>query len=191
MVYILTFFGIVLLNAIPFFAPTTWTVLLLVAALTDLNPWYLPFIGAVAASIGRVILALGARTIMRTHFLSAETRGHIDAVRDYLKDRRALASGMFFLYALGPLPTNYLFIAYGLTTLHLRYILLPFFVGRLASYAFWTYIGTTLGTLYVPVGWQDLFTGYAILGQFTTIAALYAFVKIPWRRYLPRLHRKH
>ncbi len=186
MYYLLTFLGIILLNAIPFFAPTTWTVLLLIAALTNLNPWYLPIIGAVAASIGRSILALASKHIVRNRFLSRATKSHIDAVHDYLEHRGTVARWVFFLYALGPMPTNYVFIAYGLTALPLRMILIPFFVGRLASYAFWTYIGVTLGSLYGEVSWAQLFSGYAVLGQVATIVAVYGFIKVPWRKYLPQ-----
>ena len=185
--YLLTFLGIVLLNAIPFFTPTTWAVLLFLAATTHLNPWYLPIIGAVAASIGRSILALGSKHIVRTRFLSAKARGHIDAVHEYLERRRAMATSIFFLYALGPLPSNYIFIAYGLTALPLRYILGPFLVGRFLSYSFWTYVGATLGTLYRPANFADLFAGYSLLSQLGAILALYVFVKVPWRKYLPKL----
>ena len=48
-----------------------------------------------------------------------------------------LTFGLFLFYAFTPLPSNYLFIAYGLTTMPFVRLLVPFFIGRFVSYYFW------------------------------------------------------
>jgi hypothetical protein len=48
------------------------------------------------------------------------------------------------------LPSNYLFIAYGLTSLPIAFLLIPFFVGRLVSYTFWVRTASTV------VDWLDV-----------------------------------
>jgi hypothetical protein len=67
-----------------------------------------------------------------------------------IERRPVLTFGTFLGYALSPLPSNYLFIAYGLTSLPITFLSLPFFVGRLASYAFWMRTASTVGD------WLDL-----------------------------------
>jgi len=39
------------------------------------------------------------------------------------------------LFAFSPLPSNVLFLAYGLTTAPLHLLAIPFFIGRMVSYA--------------------------------------------------------
>ena len=48
-------------------------------------------------------------------------------------------------FALSPLPSNYLFIAYGFTSLPIMFPAVPFFVGRLLSYGFWVATASTVG----------------------------------------------
>ena len=48
-----------------------------------------------------------------------------------------LTFGAFLFYAFTPLPSNYLFIAYGLTALPLIRIALPFLLDRFVSYLLW------------------------------------------------------
>ena len=52
--------------------------------------------------------------------------------------------GTFLGYSISPLPSNYLFIAYGLTSLPIAFVALPFFVGRLVSYGFWLKTASTI-----------------------------------------------
>ena len=52
---------------------------------------------------------------------------------------------VFLFYALSPLPSNFLFIAYGLTGLPLLRIALPFFIGRTATYSFFILSGAAAG----------------------------------------------
>jgi hypothetical protein len=68
--------------------------------------------------------------------LDERARKNIDAIKEGLENRRVLTFGVFLLYACSPLPSNYLFIAYGLTTLRLALVGFPFFIGGLRVTAF-------------------------------------------------------
>jgi hypothetical protein len=111
------------LNLIPAFAPPTWMALSLFSYRFPQNHiLVLALVGAAAATLGRVMLARLARAIIRRKLLSDSTRQNIDSIRQALERRRALTFGACLFYAFSPLPSNYLFIAYGLTTLELRLI---------------------------------------------------------------------
>jgi len=187
MVYVLIFVGIIVLNVVPFFMPATWTVLAALAAMAHIELIYVPIIGAVGATIGRTILAKFSRSIVRTNFLSEKTQQNIDAIKTVIEKKKQLTITAFLLYALGPLPTNYLFISYGLTTLPLRYLVVPFFIGRLLSYSFWVYIGYEVGNAVHHSLLGKSYSAYFIVTQLLTIAAVYAFTKVNWRRIARRI----
>jgi hypothetical protein len=105
----------------------------------------LVLIGVTAATLGRIVLAKLSRTILRARLLDEDTRQTIGAIKEALEKRRALTFGLFLAYAFSPLPSNYLFIAYGLTTLRLIIVAFPFFIGRLASYSFWVTTASAAG----------------------------------------------
>ncbi len=190
MTYVLIFLGIVVLNIIPFFMPATWTVLLALAATTHVEAVYLPLIGATGATLGRTILAHFSRRIVRAKILTPEARKNIDAVRTIIEKRKKLTLSGFLLYALGPFPTNYIFISYGLTSLPLRYLIVPFFFGRLLSYSLWTYIGFQIGTAYQVGDFNTIYDFYFVLTQLITILAVYLFTKINWSRVAGRLSQR-
>ena len=77
--------------------------------------------------------------------LSDAHRKNIDIVKERLEKRAVLTLSVFLFYALSPLPSNFLFIAYGLTGLPLLRIALPFFIGRTASYSFFILSGAAAG----------------------------------------------
>jgi hypothetical protein len=185
--YLLIFIGIIALNVVPFFTPATWTILAFIAATTKVNLLVLPVLAAVAATIGRTILARLSYVIVRSKFLSEKSKHNIDGFKLIIEKRRHLTMTGFLLYALGPLPTNYLFISYGLTTLQLRYLVVPFFIGRLLSYSFWIYIGYRFGTLLQAEGLTGVYDMYFIVTQIATIAAVYAFTRVNWRRIAERM----
>ena len=124
-----------MLNVIPAFAPPTWlTVAFIGLTIPEIEVWRLVPVAAGAATLGRLSLAKLSRRIVRKNFLSEAVRRNIDAIKHGLERRGKLTFGLFLLYAFGPLPSNYLFIAYGLTTLRLAAIAAPFFIGRSCSY---------------------------------------------------------
>lgn len=172
------------LNLIPAFAPPTWMALALVGfQYHDTSAALLAGVGAVAATFGRLTLAKLSHRILRQKLLSDAHRANIDIIKDRLEKRTTLTAGLFLFYAFSPLPSNFLFIAYGLTGLPLLRVALPFFFGRLASYGFFIVGGAAAGRRFEI---DSMVSGaYALawfIGtQFLILGALYCFARLDWK----------
>ncbi len=172
------------LNLIPAFAPPTWMALALVGfEYHDTSAALLAGVGAVAATLGRLTLAKLSHRIVRQKLLSDAHRANIDVIKDRLEKRRALTASVFLFYAFSPLPSNFLFIAYGLTGLPLLRVALPFFIGRLVSYGFFIMGGAAAGRRF---GIDSMVSGaYALawfIGtQLLILGALYCFTHVDWK----------
>lgn len=182
---ILLFLLVYLLNLIPAFAPPTWMVFSFIGfRYPEHQGTLLALAGACAATLGRVTLAKLSHVIVRRRFLSEGTRANIDAIREHLERRRKLTFSVFLFYALTPLPSNYLFIAYGLTGMGLPLIALPFFLGRLASYRLWSLTASTVARNVNFESTEALpyLSAYFVVSQILLLLLIYAFTKVDWRR---------
>ena len=180
----LLFILVFILNVVPAFAPPTWiTLSFLGMSMPHVPVGALALIGATAATLGRVTLAKLSRAIVRGRILDEPTRKNIGAIKDVLEKRRVFAFGTFLAYAFSPLPSNYLFIAYGLTTLRLTLVAFPFFVGRLASYSFWVTTASAVGDRLDLDSIESVsYVGiYFIASQLLLIPIIYIFTRIDWR----------
>jgi hypothetical protein len=177
------FFVVFVLNVLPAFAPPTWMTLSFVGlAIPNVNVIALAVVGAAAATLGRITLAKLSRRIVRHGLLSEPARLNIDAIKQGIEGRRALTSTAFMAFALSPLPSNYLFIAYGLTSLPIMFLAVPFFVGRLLSYGFWVATASTVGDR-LNVDWFEssaYLSAYFVLSQLLLVPAIYAFTRVDW-----------
>ncbi len=185
MLSILLLFAIIfLLNLIPAFAPPTWMVFSYLGFRSATNnvAW-LALIGAAAATLGRITLAKLSRVIIRQRFLRESTKQNIDAIREKLQGKRKLTFGVFLFYAFSPLPSNYLFIAYGLTAMELKLIALPFFLGRSVSYAFWGLTSSAVAhRVAMDSKWAASYLGvWFVISQILLLYAIYLFTRIDWR----------
>jgi membrane protein YqaA with SNARE-associated domain len=185
---IVTLFLIVFgLNLVPAFAPPTWMVFSYIGfRYVHVNFLWLALVGAAAATLGRLTLAKMARAVVRQRFMSQSTRNNIDSIREYLEPRRKLTFGVFLFYAFTPFPSNYLFIAYGLTTMKLRNIATPFFIGRSISYGFWglTASGIARRITLESTGALSYFSVYFVATQILLLSLLYVFARVDWRALL-------
>ena len=192
------FLVVFLLNVIPAFAPPTWMVFSFLGFRlpTHLN-WSFPLVGATAAVTGRSLLGKLSRIIIRNHWLSDAARENISSVKLELEKRPNLTFGLFLFYAFTPLPSNYVFIAYGLTNLPFVRLLVPFFIGRFVSYYFWAMSAAAVSRKLELEDTEAMsyFSVYFVLTQLTLIAIVYAFVRVDWKlllqeRKLQWTHRK-
>ena len=118
------------LNVLPAFAPPTWATMSFIGlAIPNIDVLLLALVAATAATCGRVLLARLSRALVRQRLLTEQARRNVDAIKIGIESRRAMTIGTFLGYALSPLPSNYLFIAYGLTSLPIALLALPFFIG--------------------------------------------------------------
>lgn len=184
MEYLLTGLAVFVANMVPFFMPATWTVLSYLAIRFSLNVFVISVIGAVAATLGRVALAKLARFTVRQRFLSEKTKRNIDHLKEYVEEKKTWSFAIFLAYAFSPLPSNQLFIAFGLTNLDIKRIAIPFFVGRIVSYTFWTLSATELAERYAEPTVAKAAGLYFIAGQVLIIILLWLFTKLDWRMLL-------
>ncbi len=179
----LLFAVVFVLNVLPAFAPPTWMVLSFVGLrYADANVWLIAGIAASAATAGRVLLARCAHRIAGSRWIGPGLRDNLSVVAETIGRRRAASALSFLLFAFSPLPSNALFLAYGLTRAPLWLLALPFFVGRFVSYAAAFAGGVAAGRWFEP---ESLGAGswlYFVITQLAVLGTVWAFTRIDWRR---------
>jgi membrane protein DedA with SNARE-associated domain len=133
----LSYFGIflllVLVNTAPILMPPTWLILASFHAVDEsLNPASLAIVGATGATAGRFILLYTSGFFRK--FISEERKSSFDGIANYLKSKRLGYFAASFLFAATPLPSNMLFISYGLMRAKSAQIYIGFWLGRAISY---------------------------------------------------------
>jgi hypothetical protein len=180
MLFILVF----VLNVLPAFAPPTWTTMSFIGlAIPNIDVLLLAAVAAAAATCVRIVLANLSRVIVRQRLLTEDARRNVDSIKIGIENQRAMTLGTFLGYSLSPLPSNYLFIAYGLTSLPLAFLAVPFFIGRFVSYGFWTRTASTVGD-WLDWDWFETapyFVAYFLLSQILLIPMIYGFTRLDWR----------
>jgi hypothetical protein len=180
-----TLFAVVFaLNIIPAFAPPTWMALSWVGVTRPLgNPFVVALIGTLAATTGRLALAKLARVIIRQRFMGDRMRGNIDVIKDGLARHRTLTFSVFLAYAFSPFPSNYLFIAYGLTSRPLWLVAVPFFIGRYVSYSFVVFTASEVSQrLALEATEAQAYLGvYFIASQLLLLGIVFVLAWIDWR----------
>lgn len=172
------------LNVIPAFAPPTWMVLSWIGfEHPQYNPFGMALFAAAAATAGRVVLAKFSRTIIRQRFMSEASRANIEVIKEAIEGHRALTAGTFLFFAFSPFASNFLFIAYGLTSSPLRLVVIPFFLGRFISYSFFVYAASEVSQRLALNGSEakNYFGIYFVASQFLFIGVLYLFTRIDWK----------
>lgn len=175
------FGAVVVLNAIPAFAPPTW-MLLSFFGLTfpDANLWLVALVAASAATSGRCVLAMFAQHWNGSRWVTPRMRANLESVARVVEHRRAASSGAFLLFAFSPLPSNALFLAYGLTRAPLAVLALPFFLGRFVSYSL-AFAGGALAAdrLDAELG-IGASIAYFVASQTASLGLVYLFTRIDW-----------
>ena len=183
----LSLFAIIfVLNSLPAFAPPTW---MLVSAMAlsrpDANPWLTALVAATAATAGRLVLAKLAFILVRQRWLSTRTKANIDLVKDRLERHRAMTFGAVLAYTCSPLPSNTLFIAYGLTSLPLAPVAAASFLGRFLTYSFWVVMAMEVAhkAVFEVESVVAYLGGYFVVTQAFMLALVVLFAKLDWRAW--------
>lgn len=173
----------VALNAVPAFMPPTWAMLAYFHLYHSLPVVPLAVVGALGSTAGRALLALGSRAV-GDRFVPASAQENIAFLVETLQERPKLAVSTLALFALGPFPSNQLFIAAGLARAPLAPILLIFCITRGISYAIWVSAANvadrSLRDLLGPriAGWEVL------LVQAIGFGLILLSLRVNWRRVL-------
>ena len=180
-----SYFGIFLLligiNAAPILMPPTWIVLSSFFALdSSLDPLLLALVGATGATIGRLILKNLSSFFRR--FIGKEQESNLDTIGNFLNKKKFGYTLTSFLFAATPLPSNLLFVAYGMMRAKSIGLYIGFWCGRLVSY----YIMITIsGAVLVPFLqlFEDRVIGI-IVADIVGIGSVIFFTCINWQALL-------
>jgi membrane protein YqaA with SNARE-associated domain len=188
---LILFFVVLVLNVVPAFAPPTWMVFSFLGfRLPSQMGWTFALVGAAAATAGRFLLGKLSRKIVRNQWLSDASRENINSIKIELEMRPKMTFAVLLFYAFSPLPSNYLFIAYGLTALPFMRLIVPFFVGRFVSYYFWTMSGAAVSRRLEleDTDAMTYFGVYFVLTQLALLGFVYVFTRVDWKSLLQ--HKK-
>jgi hypothetical protein len=183
---LLAWLAVFLINLVPALMPPTWSVLALFLVQFDVPLLPLAVGGAVAATAGRVALALGTRWA-GAHVIPPRWVGNLRDLGAALRAHpRWLGSGVL-LYSFGPIPSNQLFMAVGLAGVDLRVVAGAFFVGRVLSYTFFAYTASRAVESFSDLFLRMFHDPSALLVEGLSLGILIVLAIVPWGRLLGRL----
>ena len=131
--YLGIFFLLIAVNAAPILMPPTWIILSSFFVLdASLDPFLLALVGATGATIGRFFLKRISGFFRR--FVGKEQESNLDAIGNFLNKKKFGYTLTSFLFAATPLPSNMLFVAYGMMRAKSIGLYIGFWCGRLVSY---------------------------------------------------------
>ncbi|RMW37147.1 MAG: hypothetical protein EA447_06770 [Nitrosopumilus sp.] len=176
-----SYFGIflvlILVNASPILMPPSWIVLTSFYLLDPtLNVVILAMVGATGATIGRFFLKKISGLFRK--FVGEEQKSNLDIIGDYLNHKKygyLLAS---FLFGATPLPSNMLFITYGLMRAKSVGIYVGFWFGRTISYIIMIYFGNAVLQPFLEI-FEDRLTGILLIDA-AGIGIIVLFASINW-----------
>jgi len=176
-----SYFGIFLIligvNASPILMPPSWIILTSFYLLDPtLNVVLLAMVGATGATIGRFFLKRISGLFRK--FVGAEQKSNLDMIGDYLNKKKYGYLIASFLFGATPLPSNVLFITYGLMRAKSVSIYIGFWVGRTISYILMIYFGNAVLTPFLEI-FEDRLTGILLIDG-VGIGLIILFASINW-----------
>ena len=168
-------------NAAPLLMPPTWIILSSFFVLDQsFDPITLALIGATGATIGRFLLR-----IVSGYFRSVvgnQQKTNLDSIGNFLNRKRFGYIISSFLFAATPLPSNMLFIAYGLMRAKSFGLYLGFWLGRVISYYIMISISKIVLTPFIEL-FEDRYIGI-LVADVLGISLVIFFTCIDWNLLL-------
>lgn len=176
-----SYFGIFLVligvNAAPILMPPSWIVLTSFYLLDpSLNVILLAMVGATGATIGRFILKKISGLFRK--FIGEEQKSNLDIIGNYLNQKKYGYVIASFLFGATPLPSNMLFITYGLMRAKSIGIYVGFWFGRVISYIAMIYFGNAVLTPFLEI-FEDRLTGILLIDG-VGVGVVIIFASINW-----------
>ena len=176
-----SYFGIFLVligvNAAPILMPPSWIILTSFYLLDpSLNVVFLAMIGATGATLGRFVLKKISGLFRK--FVAEEQKSNLDMIGDYLNRKKYGYLIASFLFGATPLPSNMLFITYGLMRAKNIGIYVGFWFGRTISYIVMIYFGNAVLTPFLEI-FEDRLTGILLIDG-VGIGMIVLFASINW-----------
>ncbi len=188
--YLGIFFLLIAVNAAPLLMPPTWIILASFIAIDPLlDPLILALIGATGATIGRFFLKHVSGAFRR--FVGKEQKSNLDAIGKFLSLRKFGYTLTSFLFAATPLPSNMLFVTYGLLNAKSFGLYIGFWIGRVISYYIMITISTIVLTPFIEL-FEERYIGI-LIADVLGIGSVIFFTCIDWNILLTqrrfKLHR--
>ena len=176
-----SYFGIFLVligvNASPILMPPSWIILTSFYLLDPtLNVVILAMVGATGATIGRFVLK--RISVFFRRFVAEEQKSNLDVIGDYLNQKKYGYVITSFLFGATPLPSNMLFIAYGLMRAKSLGIYVGFWFGRTISYIAMIYFGNAVLTPLLEI-FENRLTGILLIDA-AGIGMIFLFASVNW-----------
>jgi len=175
--YLGIFFLLILVNAAPLLMPPTWIILASFYTIdTSYDPLVLALVGATGATIGRFILKQVSTVFRR--FIHKEQKSHLDAIGIFLNAKKFGYVITSFLFAATPLPSNMLFVTYGLLKAKSIGLYIGFWAGRVVSYYLMISISSIVLTPFVEL-FEERYIGI-LIADGLGISVIILFTCINW-----------
>ena len=179
--YVGIFLLLIAVNAAPILMPPTWIILSSFFALdSSLDPFVLALVGATGATIGRFFLKRISGLFRR--FVGKEQESNLDAIGNFLNKKKFGYTLTSFLFAATPLPSNMLFVAYGMMRAKSIGLYIGFWCGRLVSYYIMITISEVVLTPFLQL-FEDKIIGI-IVADIVGIGSVVLFTCINWKALL-------
>ena len=121
------------INVSPILMPPSWLVLSSIDIMEpQLNIPTLVIVGATGSLIGRMLLMYLSRIFRR--FMGQERKSNLDKLSEFIKNKKHGYLIATFLFSITPLPSNMLFMAYGIMRAKSLGIFAGFWIGRVIIY---------------------------------------------------------
>jgi hypothetical protein len=175
--YLGIFFALIGVNMSPILMPPSWIVLTSFYLLDPtLNIIFLAMVGATGATIGRYFLKKISGLFRK--FVGEEQKSNLDIIGNYLNQKKYGYVIASFLFAATPLPSNVLFITYGLMRAKSIGIYVGFWFGRVISYIIMIYFGNAVLRPFLEM-FEDRLTGILLIDG-VGIGMIIIFASINW-----------
>jgi len=176
-----SYYGIFLVligvNAAPILMPPSWIILTSFYLLDpNLNVIILAMVGATGATIGR--FALKKISGLFRKFVGEAQKSNLDIIGDYLNRKKYGYIVASFLFGATPLPSNILFIAYGLMRAKSIGMYVGFWFGRTISYIAMIYFGNAVLTPFLEI-FEDRLTGILLIDGIGIVMIVF-FASVNW-----------
>ena len=175
--YLGIFLVILGVNVSPILMPPSWIVLTSFYLLDPtLNVLFLAMVGATGATIGRYFLKKISGVFRK--FVGTEQKSNLDIIGDYLNKKKYGYLIASFLFGATPLPSNILFITYGLMRTKNIGIYVGFWFGRSISYISMIYFSDAVLRPFFEI-FEDRLVGILLIDG-VGIGLIIIFASINW-----------
>ncbi len=175
--YLGIFFVLIGINTIPILVPPTWIILTSFYLLDPtLNIVLLAIVGGTGATIGRFFLKKISGLFRK--FVGEEQQSNLDTIGNYLNKKKYGYLVASFLFGATPLPSNILFITYGLMRAKSIGIYIGFWIGRTISYIIMIYFGNAVLRPFLEI-FEDRLVGILLI-DVAGIGTIILFACINW-----------